>query len=135
MSAHEAMPIIHTAACGTRFVATFRQSWCPGTARSRENAKSILEAEVHAAVRQNICAITAMNSSASAQFWLIDCDQICVTANAPASSTDCVDGIANVTARRRTQPKTIETNTDIHMPTAAALEAWCVSSAMCADAS
>ena len=44
-------------------------------------------------------------------------------------------GIANVTARSRIQPKTTETTTDMYMPTAADREAWCVSSAMCADAS
>ena len=44
-------------------------------------------------------------------------------------------GIANVTARRRIQPKKTETTTDVHMPTAAERDALCVSSAMCADAS
>ena len=33
------------------------------------------------------------------------------------------------------KPKTTETTTDMYMPTAAMREAWCVSSAMCAEAS
>ena len=51
------------------------------------------------------------------------------------SSAPCVLGIANVTANSRTQPKTTETTTDMYIPTAAMRDAFCVSSAMWADAS
>ena len=61
---------------GTRFLATRRQIGCPGTARSRENANIIRDAEVTDAVTQKNCATTQMNRSASAQFWLIDSVQI-----------------------------------------------------------
>ena len=46
-----------------------------------------------------------------------------------------MSGTANVTARRRIQPKTTDATTDMYMPTAAIRDAWFVSSAMCADAS
>ena len=44
-------------------------------------------------------------------------------------------GIANVTASRRIQPTTTETTTAMYIPTAAMRDAFCVSSAMCAEAS
>src|SRR5512134_2345133 len=44
-------------------------------------------------------------------------------------------GIAKVTASRRIQPKITEATTDMYIPTAAVREAWCVSSAVCAEAS
>ena len=40
-----------------------------------------------------------------------------------------------MTATRRMNPNTTETKTDVHMPTAAPLDAALVSSAVCADAS
>ena len=43
--------------------------------------------------------------------------------------------MANVTATRRMKPKTTDATTDMYIPTAAERDAWCVSSAMCADAS
>ena len=70
------MPIAHTAATGTRFGATLRQSRCPGTARSRENANIIRDADVTDAVRQNICATQQMKSRISAQVSLIDVVQM-----------------------------------------------------------
>ena len=44
-------------------------------------------------------------------------------------------GTASVTATSRMKPKITDTTTDMYMPTAAIREAWCVSSATCADAS
>src|SRR5215210_1652438 len=123
----------HTAFRGTRFVATLLQSWWQGTARSREKANIIRDAEVTDAVTQKNCATTQMKSSASAQFWLIDSDQIQGTRSPRAltvSSAPCVLGIANVTARRRTQPKITETTTEVHIPTAAPRDALLVSSAV-----
>ena len=52
------------------------QSWCPGTARSREKANIIREAEVVEAIVQKHCATTAMNSKNSAQPLLIDAVQM-----------------------------------------------------------
>ena len=120
---------------GTRFAATLLQSGCPGTARSRENANIIREADVTEAVTQKNCAMTQMKSSASAQFWLIDSAQIHGTTTPMFSSAPSVLGIANVTARRRIQPKTTDATTAMYIPTAAIRDACCVSSAMCADAS
>ena len=60
----------------TRFGATLRHNWCPGTARSRENANIIREADVTDAVRQNICATQQMKSRISAQVSPIDVVQM-----------------------------------------------------------
>src|SRR5512134_310988 len=120
---------------GTRCRETRRQSVCPGTARSRENANIIREADVVDAVTQKNCATTQMKSSTSAQFWLIDSVQIQGTTAPMLSRAPCVSGMANVTASRRTQPKIMETNTDVHIPVAAMREALLVSSAVCAEAS
>ena len=46
-----------------------------------------------------------------------------------------MSGTANVTASSRIHPKITDTTTDMYMPTAAMRDAWCVSSAMCAEAS
>src|SRR6186997_747076 len=86
MRAADAPTIAITARLGTRFRETWRQSWCPGTARSRENAKSIRDAEVTDAVRQKNCATQQMNSSTSAHVWPIDSDQMKTTALPTASS-------------------------------------------------
>ena len=125
----------NTAYTGTRCLETRRQSVCPGTAPSRENANIIREADVVDAVRQKNWAITQMKSSASDQFLLIDVFQIHGTTVPMFVSAPWVLGIANVTATSRTKPKTTETTTDMYMPTAAIREALWVSSAMCADAS
>src|ERR1044072_1126033 len=122
MSAHASTPIAQTANTGTRCGATRRQSWCPGTARSRENANIIREAEVTEAVRQNICATQQMKSRISAQGSLIDVVQMYVTAPPTASSTPCVSGTAKVTASSRIHPKTTDATTDMYMPTAAIRE-------------
>src|SRR5215217_3391329 len=100
---------------------TRRQYWWPGTARSRENANIIRDAEVTDAVTQKNCATTQMKSRASAQFWLIELAQIHGTSSPSAltvSSAPCVLGIANDTARRRIQPKMTETTTEVHIPVA-----------------
>ncbi len=51
-----------TALTGTRLLATLRHSAENGTARSRENANIIRDADVTEAVPQNSIAITVMNS-------------------------------------------------------------------------
>src|SRR6187455_279661 len=108
MRAAEKMPMPATDQRGMRFRATRRQSECPGTARSRENANIILDADVTDAVRQKNCATTQMKSSASAQLWLIDSAQIDGTTVPMLSSANCVLGIAKVTASKRIQPKITE---------------------------
>src|SRR5215204_2697780 len=120
---------------GMRFRATRRHSECPGTARSRENANIILDADVTEAVRQKNCAMTQMKSSASAHVWLIDSAQMDGTTVPMLSSANWVLGIAKVTASRRIQPKITDATTEVHMPVAAIREARCVSSAVCAEAS
>ena len=63
--------------------------------------------------------MTQMKSSASAQLWPIDSDQIQGTRSPrelTVSSAPWVLGIANVTATRRIQPKITETTTEVHMP-------------------
>ena len=76
-----------------------------------------------------------MKSSASAQFWLIDSDQIHGTMKPMFSIAPSVLGTASVTATSRMKPKITDTTTDMYIPTAAIREAWFVSSAMCAEAS
>src|SRR6476659_3398900 len=124
---------------GTRFRATRRQSWWPGTAPSRENANSIREADVNEAVTQKNCATTQMKSRNSAQRTPIDSVQIHGTIGTRlftcTSASWVVPGIANVTATSRMNPKTTETKTEVHIPVAAIRDAWFVSSAVCAEAS
>jgi hypothetical protein len=76
MSAAEAMTIATTARLGTRFCDTCRHSWCPGTARSRENANSIREAEVTDAVRQKNWAMQQMKSKNVPQLWPMAATQL-----------------------------------------------------------
>ena len=121
MAAKKAIP--NTDHLGTRLAATRRQSGWPGTARSREKANIIRDAEVMDAVTQKNCAITQMKRRNSAQFWLIDSAQENGTmypTSRPRSIPNCVLGSWKVTARSRIQPKTTETTTDMYMPTAAA---------------
>src|SRR5512134_2283253 len=85
---------------GTRCRETRRQSVWPGTARSRENANIIRDAEVIDAVTQKNCATTQMKSRTSAQFWLMDSLQIQGTRSPRAltvSRAPSLLGIANVT--------------------------------------
>ena len=56
-----------TARYGTRLRFTRRQSRCPGTAPSRENANIIREADVIEAVRQKNCATQQMKRTNVAQ--------------------------------------------------------------------
>ena len=135
MIAAERTTIAITDSCGTRFRPTCRHSRCPGTAPSRENAKSIRDADVIDAVTQKNCATTQMKSSASAQFWPIDSAQIHGTRKPRLSMAPSVLGTANVTATSRMNPNTTDATTDMYIPTAAERDAWCVSSAMCAEAS
>src|SRR5919201_4769970 len=106
---------------------TRRHSWCPGTARSRENANIIRDADVVDAIVQNVCATTAMKSRNSAQCVLIDVCQMYVMMNVPAAAALPSSGTANVTATSRRNPKTTETTTDITMPQAAPIDARRVS--------
>src|SRR5437588_12257399 len=114
---------------------TCLHSRCPGTAPSRENANIIREADVTDAVVQKHCATTAMKSRNSAHRRPIELSQIDVTMKSPVSAGPFEDGIANVTATSRRNPKITETTTDITIPHAAARDACRVSSLMCADAS
>jgi len=65
MSAHEETAIALTAFTGTRLWATLRHTRDPGTAPSRENAKSMREAAVTDAVPQKNWATTATSSSSA----------------------------------------------------------------------
>ena len=76
MSAAARTQIAMTALRGMRLLPTCRQSWCPGTARSRENANIIRDAEVTDAVRQNICATQQMKSRNVPQLWPIAATQL-----------------------------------------------------------
>src|SRR4030095_16674429 len=120
------------AMCGTRFEDTRRQSWWPGTARSRENANSIREADVTDAMRQKSCATQQMNRMDVPQLSPIAVTQLDGTMY--RSNTGSA-GSAAVTATRRMKPKITEATTDMYIPTAAEREALCVSSATWADAS
>src|SRR3954451_21680486 len=135
MISHARVPIASTALTGTRLRATLRHAVEPGTARSREKANIIRDADVTDAVPQKNCATTAITSRNSAHLRLIDVSQMYVTMLLPALRAPAVSGIAKVTATRRTNPKITETTTDITMPHAAARDAPRVSSDMCADAS
>ena len=132
MSAAARTQIAMTALRGMRFAATWRQSWCPGTARSRENANIIRDADVTDAVRQNICATTQMKRMNVPQLWPIAATQPDGTMYRSSCGST---GNALVTATSRMNPKTTDATTDMYMPTAAARDASRVSSATCADAS
>src|SRR2546421_1795194 len=109
-------------------------SWWPGTARSREKANIIREADVTEAMVQKHCARTAMKSRNSAHLRPIESCQMLWTMKVPVSDGP-LPGIAKVTATRRMKPNTTETTTDMTMPQAAPIEACLVSSLMCAEAS
>src|SRR6478672_5778546 len=109
-------------------------SWWPGTARSREKANIILDADVVDAIVQKHCATTATKIRNSAHLVPIASVQMCWPMNADVSDGPPV-GITNVTDTSRMKPKTTETTTDITIPHAAPSEALRVSSLMCADAS
>src|SRR4029077_8102487 len=109
-------------------------SWWPGTARSREKANIILDAEVVDAIVQKHCATTAMRIRNSAHLVPIESVQMLWTMKAERSDGPFA-GITNVTATSRMKPKITETTTDITMPHAAPSDALRVSSLMCADAS
>src|SRR5918992_1409382 len=123
MIAAERTQMAATAACGTRFLPTRRQSRWPGMAPSRENANIIRDADVTEAVTQKNWATTQMKSRSSAQFWLIDSDQIQGTRKPMFSIAPSVLGTVNVTATRRMKPKITETTTDMYIPMAAPRDA------------
>src|SRR6266480_2767239 len=113
---------------------TRRHNWWPGTARSREKANIIRDAEVVDAIVQKHWATTAMKIRNSAHLLLIESCQMCWTMNADVSDGPLA-GITNVTATSRMNPNTTETTTDMTIPHAAPIDAARVSSLMCADAS
>ena len=76
MSAAARTQIAMTAKCGMRLRPTRRHIACPGTARSRENANSIRDADVTDAVRQNIWATQQMKSRNVPQLWPIAATQL-----------------------------------------------------------
>src|SRR5215210_4468898 len=83
ISRNARMQIAHTAYTGTRSRwETRRQSWCPGTARSREKANIIRDADVVDAIVQKICAITAIAINNSAPLLPIASCQMCWTMKA-----------------------------------------------------
>ena len=117
---------------GTRSVFdTWRHSWWPGTARSRENANIIREADVTDARPQKNCAVQAITSRNSAHLSPIAFSQMYWTAKPYCNAVFSTGpGIANVTATRRMNPKITDTTTDMTMPIAAEREAFLVSSLM-----
>jgi Mrp family chromosome partitioning ATPase len=136
MSSHASTQIAITAKIGTLSArATLLQSWCPGTARSREKANSMRDADVTEALPQKSCPTQAMKRRNSAHVALIEVSQMYGTAKPTASSVPCTSGIANVIATSSMKPKATETTTAETMPQAAARDACRVSSLMCADAS
>src|SRR5438445_7547156 len=121
---NERQQIPQTVKIGTRSALdTRRQIWCPGTARSRENANIIRDAEVTDAIVQKHCATTAMKSRNSAHRLPIAPSQIERTMKTPASAGPFAEGIANVTATSRRKPKITETTTDMTIPHAAPIDA------------
>src|SRR5437763_11706286 len=101
-----------------------RHTWWPGTARSREKANIIRDADVTEAMVQKHCAIAAMKSRNSAHFLPIDVCQMYCTTKRPAFAAPASFGTANVTATSRRKPKITETTTDMTMPHDAPIEAW-----------
>src|SRR5438067_13858654 len=89
-----------------------RQIWCPGTARSRENANIIREADVTEAIVQKHCAIAAMKSRNSAHFLPIDVCQMYCTTKRPAPAAPLSSGTTKVTATRSRKAKITETARD-----------------------
>ena len=110
---------------------TWRHSRWPGTARSRENANIIREADVTEARPQKNWAVHAITSRNSAHFVLSAFSQMYWTAKPYCSAVFSTGpGMANVTATRRMNPKITDTTTDMTMPIAAEREAFRVSSLM-----
>src|SRR5436305_6359233 len=100
-----------------------RHTWWPGTARSREKANIIRDADVTEAIVQKHCAIAAMKSRNSAHFFPIELCQMYWTTKRPAPAAPLSLGTANVTATSRMKPKITETTTDMTMPQAAPRDA------------
>src|SRR5919198_6593819 len=96
-SSHERTQIPQMAFTGTRSrLETWRQSWCPGRARSRENANIIREADVTEAMVQKHCAIAAMKSRNSAHLLPIEVSQMYWTTKRPAPAASLSFGTAKV---------------------------------------
>src|SRR3954447_12448040 len=124
-----------TALAGTSLPLSLDHRRQPGTAPSRENAKSMREADVTADIPQNSWPPTAMASRISAHVLESAWSSTVVAANVPASATSLRSVIANVNARIRTYPAMAETSTEFTTPLAAVREASWVSSERCAEAS
>src|SRR3954452_5418894 len=137
MSAHESTQIAQTALTGTRSrFETWRQRLWPGTARSRENANIIRDADVTDASPQKNWATQAITSRNSAHLSPIAvCQMYCTAKVYWPAVLPTGPGIANVIATSRMNPNITDTTTDMTMPMAAEREAFRVSSLMCADAS
>src|SRR3954449_4360692 len=124
-----------TAITGTPLALTRLQSWWPGMARSRENAKKVREQLVTQAIPQKNWPTHAMKMMASAQFWFMSADVKTEIELPAASLIAFVSVAAKVIASSTNQPMIAEMKTDCHTPLAAACSASVVSSATCADAS
>src|SRR5581483_10729095 len=82
INAHDRKQIAQIEFTGTRSpFDTLRQSWCPGMARSRENANIMREAEVTDAMPQKNWATQAIRSRNSAHFVPMAFCQMYCTAN------------------------------------------------------
>src|SRR6185312_4305077 len=102
ISAQDRKQMPQTEFTGTRSRETRRQSWCPGTARSRLKANIIRDADVTDARPQKNCATHAITSRNSAHLSPMEVCQMYWTANPYCSATSSVGpGIANVTATSR----------------------------------
>ena len=131
------MPIASTAFVGNAVRAQDRHSRWPGTARSREKANIIRDAEVTEAETQKSCAVHGAQArgtqpSGVPHRLLPDVDD---GVRDGVEECPATSGTANVTATSRMNPNTTEATTDMTMPIAAERDAWRVSSLMCADAS
>ena len=124
-----------TALTGTPLAPTLLQTFQPGTARSRENAKNVREQLVTQAMPQKSWPITAIRMIASAQPWLIGAEVNTEIDVPKASLTAPTSVAANVIASSTNQPISAEQATDCQTPLAAACSASWVSSETCAEAS
>ena len=86
---------------GTRSAFRRRHNWWPGTARSRENAYIIRDADVIEDIPQYNCAPTVMNNITFAVVLPSASRYTCLTANVPAAPVVLKSWIAKVTPRAR----------------------------------
>src|SRR5690349_8237148 len=86
---------------GTRSRFRRRHNWWPGTARSREKAYIIRDADVIDDMPQYSCAMTTMKSITFAVVVPSESRKTCLTANVPAAPVVLKSWIANVTPSAR----------------------------------